>query len=461
MGYTMLLVLLLLLTVFSCWRLPQRKSETEMQRNMEHGTSSEYPACIGKKRLAFVQKYSSWTLDEWRRVLWTDEATFRVSDTKGKKVWRRKGSDPHDPKFTASSVKHPPPSWRGRTALRATPRTSSKNGLFQAKWNAFQTGQLTARTCHPSKICGDIVKCKLRNEDTSTLPKLECALRRAWSSVSQETVEKLADSLPSRLMEVSWVRGSDIRLLTTGSITYTSDSRFVAVNPSKGEQWILKIHYVRKSDAGSYLCQVSTTPPITLTVNLTVQVLFGASQRNRRKSSLWTNCFVQPGPTEAVATVLPGREVFVKSGSRLEIVCQVEGCPPPALLAWTRGRQTVNSPESNNYDLVKSNSTIPMSRLILARPHATSSDSGNYSCTSTCTRPINVTVHVLRGEELAAMQHHNTSRSLHPSSLLVLLIQAVLLLDAHYNLGRRHREQPRLLPRAMVTTPSPHRPTFT
>ncbi|KAK8396087.1 hypothetical protein O3P69_005296 [Scylla paramamosain] len=59
-----------------------------------------------KKRLAFVQKYSSWTLDEWRRVLWTDEATFRVSDTKGK-VWRRKGSDPHDPKFTAKSVKHP------------------------------------------------------------------------------------------------------------------------------------------------------------------------------------------------------------------------------------------------------------------------------------------------------------------------------------------------------------------
>lgn len=100
-----------------------------------------------------------------------------------------------------------------------------------------------------------------------------------------------------------------------------------------------------------------------------------------------------------MASVLPGREVFVKSGSRLEVVCQVEGCPPPALLAWSRGGQTVPTPDSNQYDLVKNNGTLPVSRLILARQHATASDSGNYSCTSACTAsPINVTVHVLRGK---------------------------------------------------------------
>ena len=58
--------------------------------------------------MAFARKYSSWTVDEWRKVLWTDESAFRVSDTKGKRVWRRKGSDPYHPKFTAKSTKHPP-----------------------------------------------------------------------------------------------------------------------------------------------------------------------------------------------------------------------------------------------------------------------------------------------------------------------------------------------------------------
>ncbi|KAK3855125.1 hypothetical protein Pcinc_038449 [Petrolisthes cinctipes] len=40
-----------------------------------------------------------------------------------------------------------------------------------------------------------IVKGKLRNEDTSTVTSLESALRRAWSSISMETVIKLIDSV--------------------------------------------------------------------------------------------------------------------------------------------------------------------------------------------------------------------------------------------------------------------------
>ena len=65
------------------------------------------------KRLAFAKKYSSWTQEDWRKVLWTDESVFRISDTKGMKVWRRKGSDPCDPRYTAKalSLKHPPLSY--------------------------------------------------------------------------------------------------------------------------------------------------------------------------------------------------------------------------------------------------------------------------------------------------------------------------------------------------------------
>ena len=71
-------------------------------------------------------------------------------------------------------------------------------------------------------------------------------------------------------VQVSWIRNRDTRLLTAETATYTSDKRFVASNPKKGNQWILRIHYARLEDSGLYLCQVSTTPPIMLTVNLTI-----------------------------------------------------------------------------------------------------------------------------------------------------------------------------------------------
>ncbi|KAK3874015.1 hypothetical protein Pcinc_021033 [Petrolisthes cinctipes] len=35
-----------------------------------------------KNRLAFAHKYSSWTTNEWKRVLWNGESSFKVGDTK-------------------------------------------------------------------------------------------------------------------------------------------------------------------------------------------------------------------------------------------------------------------------------------------------------------------------------------------------------------------------------------------
>ena len=61
-----------------------------------------------KRRILFAKKHSAWSDEDWSGVLWSDEATFFTSDTKGKKVWRGPGSDPCNPKFTAKTVKHPP-----------------------------------------------------------------------------------------------------------------------------------------------------------------------------------------------------------------------------------------------------------------------------------------------------------------------------------------------------------------
>jgi hypothetical protein len=55
-----------------------------------------------------------------------------------------------------------------------------------------------------------------------------------------------------------------------GRFTYTSDDRFKAVHQKGSDDWLLKIHYVQHRDAGKYECQVSTTPPLSHSVWLSV-----------------------------------------------------------------------------------------------------------------------------------------------------------------------------------------------
>ena len=71
-------------------------------------------------------------------------------------------------------------------------------------------------------------------------------------------------------MQVSWFRTRDLHLLTVGRFTYTSDDRFKAVHQKGSDDWLLKIHYVQHRDAGRYECQVSTTPPLSYSVYLSV-----------------------------------------------------------------------------------------------------------------------------------------------------------------------------------------------
>ncbi|XP_042216883.1 uncharacterized protein LOC121862631 [Homarus americanus] len=59
-----------------------------------------------KKRITFAKKYSVWSLQDWRNVLWSDEATFTVSGCGHDRVYRRPDSDPLDPRYTVKTVKH-------------------------------------------------------------------------------------------------------------------------------------------------------------------------------------------------------------------------------------------------------------------------------------------------------------------------------------------------------------------
>jgi transposase len=45
-----------------------------------------------KKRLAFAQKYQNWTVEDWKRVLWSDETKINRLGSDGRQwVWKQKG----------------------------------------------------------------------------------------------------------------------------------------------------------------------------------------------------------------------------------------------------------------------------------------------------------------------------------------------------------------------------------
>ncbi|CAH0718055.1 unnamed protein product, partial [Brenthis ino] len=95
-------------------------------------------------------------------------------------------------------------------------------------------------------------------------------------------VVRLADRV------VSWVRSSDLQILTHAGYVFTADARVScaeapaagapgAVLTSRDEGWqragsvhTLRIDHLRESDSGRYECQINTEPKLSLFFNLTV-----------------------------------------------------------------------------------------------------------------------------------------------------------------------------------------------
>lgn len=71
--------------------------------------------------------------------------------------------------------------------------------------------------------------------------------------------------------QVSWIRSRDLHILTSGTLTYTSDSRFEVLHVPGSEVWTLRIMSAQPRDQGRYECQVNTDPKINFAVSLIVK----------------------------------------------------------------------------------------------------------------------------------------------------------------------------------------------
>ncbi|CAH1365549.1 limbic system-associated membrane protein-like [Tenebrio molitor] len=195
---------------------------------------------------------------------------------------------------------------------------------------------------------------------------------------------------------VSWIRRKDYHLLTVGLTTYSSDERFQAIHLQHSGDWTLQIRYVQNRDAGLYECQVSSHPPTSIFIHLNV--------------------------VEARAEIQGPSEKYLKPGSGLRLQCNVlQSTELPTYVFWYHNNRMIN------YDVdrgINVTTTLSEKTSVLTITSAATHHSGNYSCVPSNAQSASTYVHILNGENPAAMQHGARGLSwlqCSPSSWLLVL----------------------------------------
>ncbi|KAG7154101.1 Transmembrane and immunoglobulin domain-containing protein 1-like [Homarus americanus] len=266
--------------------------------------------------------------------------------------------------------------------------------------------------------------------------------------------------------KVSWVRHRDIHLLTVGAFTYTSDERFSARHAEGSEDWLLMVHYLQERDAGLYECQISTTPPQSHYVHLSVvggyqiptdthyKVIalkdpptdiyfpnlstFSYSLYNTQIHSLAIQRFIA-SVLEPETVITGGPDLYINTGSRLALTCSVKYSPePPAFIFWYHNDKLVSYERHRGagVEVSTERGVVSTSRLrvaVVEQRH-----SGVYTCSPANSQPRKVNVHVIAGDTPAAIVHENNScvgvvvgPPCHTCYTCILLTCLFLLLLAH------------------------------
>lgn len=239
-------------------RFIQRKLQKEL--GLPSRCAAKKPLLTAKmmrSRLAFAKKYSKWTSDDWRKVMFSDESTFRLVNSRMVRVRRPSTLCRYKNKYTVKTVKHSASlmiwgcfSGRvGRGGLFFLPKNVTmtavrykdvldnhllrfmrihrcshflqdgapchKAKLVMAHLKTFQD-EFTVMDwpgnspdLNPIENCWSYMKSKLKNSEAITsLPMLEQAIKKMWvEDLAISYFRKLADSMPKRLKTVIETQG--------------------------------------------------------------------------------------------------------------------------------------------------------------------------------------------------------------------------------------------------------------
>ncbi|XP_042864712.1 zwei Ig domain protein zig-8-like isoform X2 [Penaeus japonicus] len=186
---------------------------------------------------------------------------------------------------------------------------------------------------------------------------------------------------------VSWIRGRDLRILAVGRYTYTTDLRYEALHQAGTNQWTLRIKSVQPRDQGHYECQISTKPLKAFNTFLTV--------------------------LEPRIEILGSPDLYVQKASMINLTCILHNLPePPAYVLWYHSnkfhsnRNISYSSTRGGVSMIVEKGPTTISHLLIQSARV--EDTGVYTCVPSNHNATSVTLHVLNGEEPAAM-HKNSS----------------------------------------------------
>lgn len=195
---------------------------------------------------------------------------------------------------------------------------------------------------------------------------------------------------------VSWLRGSDLQVLSNGWDKFTADSRIRIIPADQSHSWTLSITNVTTKDTGSYLCQVNTEPKLTLSYYLSVE----GDLHYRIKPQLITVII-----SDSTAAIPGNAERGVQAGSQLKLQCRIlkivqphETLPlPSASMRWLHNGHVLMASDRVTLSSHWNSQEITLVSTLTIYP-VNIEDSGLYTCQSGFNSEANVTVIVISGQ---------------------------------------------------------------
>ncbi|XP_069180457.1 fibroblast growth factor receptor-like 1 isoform X2 [Procambarus clarkii] len=220
------------------------------------------------------------------------------------------------------------------------------------------------------------------------------------------TVNQLGDK------SVSWVRQRDADILTVDRYTFVRDERLtVHFTPDTGT-WTLVIKYVQDRDAGTYECQISTEPKMSMLVHLNVIV--------------------------PQVEVTGAADKYVRSGSTARLECKVSSTVQlPDYIFWYHSGERLLEYDNPRVKFTVSRRGGQGSEMsvtsTLVISNAKSADAGNYTCLPSNLHPATTLLHVLNDEHPAAMHTGGATTTEPPPAWGVLLAVVLSIVMVHAN----------------------------